>query len=250
MPSSFGEITRAVVEILFLTTIIYLVMRFLRGTRGVGIFRGFAVVLVVTFVALLWVTRQFELARIQFMLEQLILPTIIVSLIIIFQPELRRALLRLGYAPVFRAITKERHTVFSEIAKAARNLSSARVGALIAIEREVGLAGFMDDALVIDSVVSSDLIEAIFQRTAGTHDGAVVIRADRLCAARCILPLSETVSSSPSVGTRHKAALGISEETDAVAVIVSEESGKMSLAIKGKLEELSGPDELERRLNE
>lgn len=250
MPGTPGETIRAAVEVLLLAAIIYLVMRFLRGTRGVGIFRGFAIVIVVTFVVLLWVTRRLELARIQYILEQLFLPTIIVALIIIFQPELRRALLQLGFAPIFRPLTRERHTVFAQLSQAAAKLAEKRTGALIVIEREVGLGGYMDGALLIDSIVSSDLIEVLFQRTASTHDGAVVVRRDRLCAARCTMPLSENPTIPAELGMRHKAALGISEETDAIAIVVSEETGKISLALKGRLEEIPTAEMLERRLNE
>ncbi len=250
MPGNLNETIRAAVEILVLAAMIYFVMRFLRGTRGVGIFRGFAIVTVVAFVALLWVTRQFGLTRIQYILEQLFLPTIIVALIIIFQPELRRALLQLGFAPIFRPLTRDRHTVFAQLSQAVARLSEKRTGALIAVEREVGLGGYMDGALQIDSLVSADLLETLFQRTVGTHDGAVVVRRDRLCAARCILPLSDNPATSAGLGTRHKAALGISEETDAVAIVVSEETGKISVAVKGKLEEVPNAETLEKRLNE
>jgi diadenylate cyclase len=158
-------------------------------------------------------------------------PLSVLALVIIFQPELRRGLARLGQFGVYQ----EDGGIIEEISRSAGYLSEKKVGALIAIEREVGLKNYIESGVSIDGKVTKELLISIFSTKAPLHDGAVIIQQGRIVAAGCLLPLTQEANISKSLGTRHRAAIGLSEETDAVCVVASEETGSMSISMGGKL---------------
>jgi diadenylate cyclase len=158
----------------------------------------------------------------------------VVAFLIIFQPELRRALARMGENTIFGSFLKKGGTI-DEVVQTAERLSRSKIGALIAIEREVGLKNYIEGGLAVDAKVSAELLTSIFFPNTPTHDGGVIIQGDRIASCGCLFPLSQNPQLSPSMGTRHRAALGLSEETDVVCVVVSEETGGISVAVYGKL---------------
>lgn len=217
---------KIVVEIAILWYAIYVSFLFVKGTRSEQLLKGLFVLGAVFFV-----TQQLGLSAISWVLTRLI-PISIIALVIIFQPELRRALAQLGQLGIHQTNIE----LIEEIVGAAVNLSRRKMGALIVIERKVGLKSYIESGTPVDAKVTNYLITSIFIPQSPLHDGAVVIQQGRLVAAGCVLPFPEDEKMFPkSLGMRHRAAVGISEETDAVCVVVSEETGAISVAHAGKL---------------
>lgn len=222
-----------IIDILIVSYIFYKIFMLIRETRAETLIKGLVLILVIMkvsefagLITLHWIIRQ-------------TLTVGLIALIIIFQPELRRALEHLGRSRLFAkpiAFTEEEmDNIMTEIVEAAANLSRDKVGALIVIEQETGLNDYIETGVKIDAALSSQLLENIFVVNTPLHDGAVIIRGDRIASAASFLPLTENYKLSKQLGTRHRAALGISENSDAIVVIVSEETGNISLAINGKL---------------
>jgi len=223
------------IEIAILAVAFYVVLRFIRGTRGAGVFRGVLVFAVSFFVVLLWLTEELQLLRIRRILEW-VLSTSLLALIVIFWPELRRAMIHLGRLPILRPFTHAPAAPFlGAAATAAERLARGRVGALIAIERDVSLVAYAEEGVPVDAAVTVELLETIFYPRSALHDGAVIIQHGRLMAAGCLLPLSDAINLEKTFGTRHRAAIGLTEETDAIVVAVSEETGRISVAEHGAL---------------
>ncbi len=217
---------RQPLEILLLFSVIYVVLYYSRKTHGARMMLVLVVLLLT-----LWVgARIMELPVITMLFEEFYGSTII-ALLIIFQPEVRRGLTQLGL------VMEKRHRkeVISEIEDAVINMAGSKIGALIVIEGKEQLQSLIDDAIQLDAQVNSQLLESIFFPNSPLHDGAVIIRGDRIVAARAILPLTRSKEISPNLGTRHRAALGISEESDAVTIMISEESGGVCIAYDGEL---------------
>jgi diadenylate cyclase len=170
----------------------------------------------------------------------------------LFQSDIRRALSHLGRAPFFRYLAgaKESDETLEEVLTAAGLLAKGRVGALIVLEREIGLRNYVESGIPLDAAVSYDLLTTIFHPGAPMHDGAVIIQENRVAAAACFLPLTVSPTFDRELGTRHRAAIGVTEESDAVAVVVSEERGEVSLAVDGRIERGLSPDRLRARLHE
>jgi diadenylate cyclase len=240
--------TRDLVEIAILAVAIYLVLRFLGKTRGAGMVRGLGLVVVGLFLVAQVVIASFDLTVLGRVLDYL-LTTVLVGLLVIFQPELRRGLMVLGRYRIWRFLVNESHPpVADRLADAAEAMSRECVGALIAIEREMSLAPFVETGEGLDSEVSATLLRAIFCKRSPLHDGAVILCDGRLAAAACQLPLGQPPEpSGVHMGMRHRAALCLSEETDAVLLVVSEETGRISLAVGGRLEPVPR-ENLSRRL--
>jgi diadenylate cyclase len=218
---------RAGVEVLLLATIIYFALRFLRGTRAAPVLIGFLATLFLLF-ALSAVLR---LEVLRWMLGAGA-AFIAFATLVIFQPEIRRMLARVGDLPMF-ATARERRENIEIIVQAAERLSEARIGALIAIERSINLADAVSQLGVpVDCEATPEMFETIFFPNNAIHDGGVIVRGDRIAYAACIFPLTERSDLRKSLGTRHRAAIGLAEETDAVVVVVSEESGAISYALK------------------
>ncbi len=224
----------SIIDILIVAFVLYRLMMLLRDTRAVQLIKGLAVLLVATAVSSL-----LNLNTVHWLLKQA-MTALVVALPIVFQPELRRALEKLGGGDFFvRPLTQmaegDRSALINEVVRAARNMSAARTGALIVLERVTGLQEFIDTGVKVDGIVSAELLMNIFINKSPLHDGAAIIRGDRLIAAACVLPLSESRNLGRDLGTRHRAAVGLTEQSDALAVVVSEETGDVSLALEGIL---------------
>ena len=219
------DIWKIITEILILWFIYYVVFLFIRGSRAIQLLKGLIIV-----VLLFVVTQQLGLTTVSWVITK-VLPLSVLAFLIIFQPELRRGLERLGQ---FGAMLKE-EKVIDEIAKSASILSKKKIGALIAIEREIGLRPYIESGIILESKVTSELINTIFMPNTPLHDGGIIIQEGAITAAGCLFPLSQDPRLSKTMGTRHRAAIGLSEETDAVIVVVSEETGAISVSIAGKL---------------
>ena len=225
---------RDVIDIALVALIVYRLLVAFRGTRAAQMLVGLAVLLAASVIA-----RRFDFHTLGWILDNF-WSFWAIALIVLFQPELRRALARLGQARFLRDFVgssrAERAHVVDEVVQATVTLSARRIGALIVIERGAGLRQYAELGVPLDALVSGDLLESIFLPHSPLHDGAVLIEGARLSAAGCFLPLSRTVDLARALGSRHRAALGISEETDAVAVVVSEETGRVCLAVDGRIE--------------
>jgi diadenylate cyclase len=219
------------VEIFVLAAMFYYVFRLFKGTRGAAILSG----LIIVYGALYVITVLSRLDILNWLLSRLML-YISLAFVVIFQPEIRRVLARLGRQPMWRSngIASQKSLV-EPIMQAVQLLSKRKIGALIAIEREIGTRALQDSGTRVSSVVSSELLATIFFPHTPLHDGGVIISGDRICAAGCLFPLSQKEELSKQLGTRHRAAIGITEETDAIVVVVSEETGAISIAYNGRL---------------
>jgi diadenylate cyclase len=227
---------RDLVEIGILALIIYAALRFIGATRGTGVVRGLGIVVAGIFFLAQVVIISFELTELSKILDYL-LATVLLALIIIFQPELRRGLLLLGRYRMLRVFVQPRpEPIVDKLADAAEELSRACTGALIAVQRSASLASFINSGVRLDSEIAAGLLQAIFHKGSPLHDGAVILVDGRIAAAACQLPLGEAPEKGHQFGMRHRAAIGLSEETDAVVLVVSEETGRISLAVAGRLE--------------
>jgi uncharacterized protein (TIGR00159 family) len=222
---------RDLVDILAVAVIAYNLMLLIRGTRAVQILLGILVLLATSYLARWFGLRTLEVALQGFVI---ILPF---AVIVIFQTQIRRALASFGKNPLFGFAMQQQQaeTGFQEIIIAATTLASRKTGGLIVIERMEGLRDYIENGIELDAVLSFDLLITVFNPTTPLHDGAVIIQQGRIAAAACFMPLSSSAEISRRFGTRHRAAIGITEETDAIAVVVSEETGKISVAIEGQL---------------
>lgn len=238
------------IEVAVFSMAIYLLLRFLRSTRGAGLVRGLLLIALLFGAGLLTLMSS---AKIQFPhLEHVfkaIVETVILAMVILFQPELRRGLARLGEHPLISRFSRTRESkVLNDIAKAVDKLSRERVGALIAFERDFSLEAYIEEGVRIDAKLTPPLLESIFHPGGALHDGAVVLRGERVAAAGCLFPLTESPDLPKRFGTRHRAAIGLTENSDAVTLVVSEETGEISLCSKGEIERGISPDKIEEKL--
>ena len=217
-----------IADILIVAFIIYQVILLIRGTRAVQMLVGIAVLIVVYFGA-----RELELMTLYWLLGTF-LSSIFLIIIIIFQRDIRRALTQVGQTPFSKGMI-ESMQVIEEVIAAATEMSRKRIGALIVIERETGMKDYKDSGQLVDARVSKGLLISLFHPSSPLHDGGVIIYEDRISHAGCVMPLSKNPYIGKNLGTRHRAAIGISEETDAVSVIVSEETGHISLTQHGAI---------------
>ena len=228
---------RDLVEIAILSVTIFGILRFLGKTRGSAVVRGLALVVVGMFLVAQVIIASLDLTELSRILDYL-LTTVVMALLVIFQPELRRGLLVLGRYRMFRYLMPENHYPLADrLADAAVALARESIGALIAIQREMALTAYIESGDRLDSEVSVSLLRTIFVPKTPLHDGAVIIVNGRIAAAACQLPLSQPPDgTAPHMGMRHRAAIGLSEDSDAVLLVVSEETGRISLAVGGRLE--------------
>jgi diadenylate cyclase len=232
------DIWRPALEIFILAVGIYYLTRFLRGTRGWPVVIGFVVVMLVLF----GVTRLLRLVVLQELLGAAS-AFFAVAVVIIFQPELRRLLAELGNLPLFATAHEQRENI-EVIIQTVERLSDVKIGALIAIEQTIHLHDAVESGVLVDCEATPEMLETIFFPNNAIHDGGVIIKGDRIAYAACIFPLTQRPGLAKSLGTRHRAAIGLSEETDAVIVIVSEENGMISHCYKGQLVRGGTPEEL------
>jgi diadenylate cyclase len=226
---TINSVWRPVVEIFILTVAIYYSLRFIRGTRGAPVVIGF-LVLLLTFALVAYLL---QLKVLQYLLGTFS-AFFILAVLVLFQPELRRMLAEIGNLPLFVTAHEQRENI-EVIIQTVERLADVRIGALIAIEQSIHLPEAVESGIVVDCEATPEMLETIFFPNNAIHDGGVIIKGDRIAFAACIFPLTQRQDLNKSLGTRHRAALGLSEETDAVVVAVSEETGAVSYAYKGQL---------------
>jgi diadenylate cyclase len=231
------------IDIVIVTVLIYEFLVLIKGTRAVPILIGVGGVALAFYLA-----HTFELKTVNWLVGTL-LPYAIFVLIVVFQAEIRFALAKLGRKLTFSRTSAVTET-YEDIVLAANLFAQNQTGALVVIEREIGLRTYIESGVPLDAQVSYDLLATVFRPSAPLHDGAVIIQKDRIAAAACFLPLSMNPVLSTQLGTRHRAGIGITEETDAIAVIVSEETGAISVAVAGSIERDITPERLRERLSE
>jgi len=220
-----------IVDIVLMSVILYRLLLIIKGTRAVHMLLGLGVLV---FASLF--SSYFELYTIDWLIQSF-WAQLVLAIIIIFQPEIRRALAHMGETQLFQTFTSaEELKSLEEIVRAAVSLANRKIGALIAIERTTSLKDFIEMGTQLDAKVSKEVLLSIFHPTSPIHDGAVVIRGNRIVAAGCFLPITTSPELSKSMGTRHRAGLGLTEDTDAIVIIVSEETGLISMAMHGKIE--------------
>jgi diadenylate cyclase len=231
-------------DIAIVAIVIYEFLKLIRGTRAVQMAVGSLLI-----VGLFYVSRLAPLQTLNWMMRN-VLVYVAFAAIVIFQSDIRRALAHFGQAPFFRYFNRMEaaHETIEEIVVAATVLSAQKVGAIIAIEREIGLRNYIESGIPLDATLTYDLLVTIFQAGSPLHDGAVIIQEDRVAAAACFLPLTVNPRVGRELGTRHRAAIGLTEEGDAVAVVVSEETGMIALALDGQIDRGLTADQLRDRL--
>src|SRR6186713_3404458 len=235
---------RGLFEILLLSVGIYYGYLYFRGTRGAKVLTGLAIVfLTLTLISQLlnltvigWIIRSFSVF-------------LAIALVVIFQPELRRGLAALGGHPIF-SLTSERRETVHDLAEAVTQLANKQFGALIAIERDTSIRVYEETGVIIDSIFSVELLLTIFHPKAALHDGGVIIRNGRIAAAACIFPVSQRETLDRSLGLRHRAGLGLTEESDAIAIVISEETGGISICHRRRIERNFTPETFRQRLGE
>ena len=243
---TFPQLTwSAALDIFLVAFFIYQALVFMRGTRAVQMALG--LLLLVTF---FYFSRWTRLETVSWLLTN-ILPYFVFMIIVIFQSEIRRALAHFGKAPFLSGFSNiNRNEFYDEITLAVTTLAGNQTGALIVVERDIGLKTYIESGIAIDAALSYDLLVTVFNPSVPLHDGAVIVQNGRIAAAACFLPLTVKPRLSKELGTRHRAAIGVTEETDAVAIIVSEETGSIAFAHDGEIERFLDPDTLRLRLRE
>ncbi len=232
----------SVIDILLVALIIYEFLALIRGTRAALILVGISVVVLTSYFS-----RLVDLVALNWLISR-ILPYTVFALIIIFAPEIREGLARLGKRLTMARSSGAEADAYDDIVMAANLFSQNQTGALMVIEREIGLRTYIESGVRLDAQLSYDLLATVFRPSAPLHDGAVIIQQDRIAAAACFLPLSMNPVLSTQLGTRHRAGIGITEETDAIAVIVSEETGSMSVAVAGTIDRDLSAEQLRERM--
>src|SRR5919106_5650810 len=251
MPGFLSELVRRppvgwwdILDIAIVSILIYEFLKLIRGTRAVQMAAGSLII-----VALFYVSRLAPLQTVNWLIRN-ILVYVAFAAIVIFQSDIRRALAHFGQAPFFRYFNRQEaaNETIEELVVASTMLSSQRTGAIIALEREIGLRNYIESGIPLDATLTYDLIVTIFQPGAPLHDGAVIVQEDRVAAAACFLPLTVNPRVSRELGTRHRAAIGLTEESDAAAIVVSEETGQIALALNGAIERGLTAEQLRERL--
>jgi diadenylate cyclase len=237
---------RDAVDILIVAVVIYEILKLIKGTRAVQMALGAGLL-----VAMFYVSSWAKLSTVNWFIRNMV-GYVVFALIVLFQSDIRRALAHFGRARFFRSLvrTDDGDEVVEELTVAATMLSGQRIGAIIAVERQIGLRNFIEAGIPLDATLTYDLIVTIFRPGSPLHDGAAIVQGDRVAAAACFLPLTVNPFVSKDFGTRHRAAIGLTEETDAAAIVVSEETGTISLSLAGQIERGLTVDELRARLRE
>lgn len=218
-------------DITLMSIILYRFLLIVKGTKAAQMIIGLAILLLASLAS-----RYLELFTIDWLVQSF-WAQIVIAMIVLFQPEIRRALAHIGEAQFLNFASAEELKSLEEIVRAAVSLSNRKIGALIVIERDTSLKDFVEVGTSLDARVSKELLLSIFHPTSPIHDGAVIIKGNRVAAAGCFLPITLSSELSKSLGTRHRAGIGLTEETDALAIIVSEETGLISVGLGGKIEE-------------
>ncbi len=231
-------------DIVVVSVLIYEVLKLIRGTRAVQMALGASML-----VALFYGSRWVHLETVNWLVRNLA-GYLVFAFIVLFQSDIRRALAHLGRAPFFRyfARVESAEESIEELVVATSMLSARRIGAIIAIERQIGLRSYIESGIPLDAVMTYDLLVSVFQPSSPFHDGAVIVQDDRVAAAACFLPLTVNPKLSKDLGSRHRAAIGLTEENDSIAIVVSEETGNISFSADGQIEPKIDVDMLRARL--
>lgn len=237
------------VEMLLIGLVVYWVLRFLRGTRGARMLKGIASVLIVLYLLIQLVAEQFGLQRINFLYGRFLEFAALV-IIVVFQPELRRALMRLGETRLFRGFGQQVNEEIEALVESATFCSRRKIGALVAIERETGLGGIAESGTRLNAELTAELLNTIFWPNSPLHDLGVIVSGGRVMYAGVQFPLAESGDLDRELGSRHRAAVGMSQESDAVVLVVSEETGDVSIAERGQLIRKLTPEGLRGLLGE
>lgn len=231
-------------DIAIVSVLIYQLLLLIRGTRAaqMALSGGFLI-------GLFFLSRWLQLETVNWIIRSLA-AYVVIAIVVLFQSDIRRGLAHLGRAPFLRYFDRSRRSdeTLEEIVVTASNLAAKRTGALIVIERQIGLRNYIEGGIPLDAVITYDLIASIFHTSSPLHDGAVIVQGERIAAAACFLPLSVSPKLTRELGTRHRAALGLTEENDALAIVVSEETGSIAIVINGKLRRGVSPEELRAEL--
>ena len=242
LPEAYG-LTTIAVEMILIGVVVYTVLRFLHGTRGARLLQSIMVLTVVGFLVVTVLADRFRLDRLVVLYRPFVW-TIFLTALVVFQPELRRGLMRLGETRWRRDRRTTIERIARPIATVCAKLSKNKIGALIAIERDIGLTGLVEQGVKLDARLSIELLDAIFYPGAALHDMGVIVQRGRVSAAGCPFPLGDAEGLDRSIGSRHRAAIGLSLDSDAVVVVVSEETGAISIAENGRLHRHIPPDAL------
>ena len=231
-------------DILVVSILFYEVLKLIRGTRAVQMALGGCVL-----AGLFYGSRWGHLETMNWLVRNLI-GYVVFAVIVLFQSDIRRALAHFGRAPFFRylAKTESAEDTIEELVVTSSLLSEKRIGAIIAIERQIGLRNYIEGGIRIDAILTYDLLQSIFLPSSPLHDGAVIVQDDRVASAACFLPLTVNPKLSKELGSRHRAAIGLTEENDSVAIVVSEETGSVSIVVDGQIERGLDSDQLRARL--
>ena len=232
-------------DIAIVSIVVYELLKLIRGTRAVQMAIGIAVL-----TGLFYMSLGLGLETLNWLIRNFV-GYVVFAAIVLLQADIRRALVHLGRAPLFRRLERSESDddTIEELVVAANTLSTKRTGAIIVIERRIGLRNFIESGIPLDARLTYDLLVSIFQPTSPLHDGAVIVQGDRVAAAACFLPLTVNPRLSRDLGSRHRAALGVTEENDSLAIVVSEETGRISLVIDGAIERNLDTDRLRARLS-
>jgi len=234
-----------VLDILIAAVAIYELLKLMRGTRAIQMGIGVGLIIGVFYLSEWW-----HLDTVNWLIRN-IAGYVVFAAIVVFQSEIRRTLAHLGRARFFRYLTRTESNdeIVEELVAAATMLASTRTGAIIAVERDIGLRNYIEGGVPLDATLTSDLLLSVFQPRSPLHDGAIIVQGDRVAAAACFLPLSVNPAISKDFGTRHRAAIGLTEDVDAAAIVVSEETGRISVALDGQIEVGLDADRLRARLH-
>ncbi len=244
--STFG-LWSVAAELLLIGAIVYAALRFLQGTRGERVLKSFGLILVISFLVVRLIADKLELHRVNFLYPYFV-GGVILTTLIAFQPEIRRGFVQLGEARWLRSLSGEIDRVIAPIITAVSHLSQKKIGALIAIQRDVGLGAVAEGGVKLDAEVSASLLESIFWPGTPLHDLGVIIHHTRIVAAACQFPIAESGELAQTLGSRHRAAIGLSHDCDAIIIVVSEETGTISIAHKGTLRRGFTADKLTKLL--
>jgi diadenylate cyclase len=255
---NFGDFFRAIssypwwqvlIELLIIGAVVYWVISFLQGTRGARLLKGIVVLLITIYVVVSLLAKRFGLQRIEFLYGRFLIAAGF-AIIVVFQPELRRALMRLGETRLFRGFSTQLNDDIDALVEAATFLSRRKIGAVIAIERDVGLGGIAENGTRLNAELTAELLNTIFWPNSPLHDLGVVVSNGRVAYAGVQFPLAESGELEKELGARHRAAVGMSQETDSVVLVVSEETGDISIAERGQLLRKLTPETLRGLLSE
>lgn len=232
------------VDIAIVSALIYELLTLIRGTRAVQMAVGLGFI-----AALFYVSRWGHLDTVNWLIRNMV-GYLVFAAIVLFQADIRRALAHFGRGRVFRYFARPEtdEETIEELVVASTALSARRIGAIVVVERETGLRNYIEGGIPLDATLTYDLLVSVFQPTSPLHDGAAILQGDRVAAAGCFLPLTTNPRLGRELGSRHRAAIGLTEESDAIAIVVSEETGNISLALDGGIERGLSPDQLRARL--